>query len=681
MMNGTHNPIFYFDEFEVDVRARELYRNGIKIKVYGQPFEILVALLERPGVVVTREELRKRLWPQNTFVDFERVLNTSVMRLRNALSDSAGSPRYIETLQRVGYRFISQVRSGEAAAPREPVVIDLPAPKEASNGVEGLLEFSRETELRSSNGMRSEGIPWEGVAAHRVLRAVLLGAMAMVAVVFGGVSLGQWRQGRKPQTTMSASPGASATSKQRPAIAILGFKNLSGREDEAWLSTAFSEMLNTEMGAGETLRVIPTQDVAAMKASRSLPDTEKYAQELLQKVRLASGADAIVLGSYTALGKDSGGQVRLDVQVQDTGSGEVRARLSATGTEEKLFPMVARLGAQLRTKLGVAALADESTVSLSASLPENPEAARLYSEGLVQLRSFHAREARELLSKTTHIEPKFAIGHSALSAALMVMGYDDQARAEAKTAVDLSSDLNREERLVVEERYREQMKDWEKAAQIAEALHTFFPDRVDYGIWAARMQTLAGRPAEALITLHALEQLPPPAASDPLIPMTEAEALKEVGNSSAALESIAKAEEKCQAIQAVALEPNLMLEKGNILAGTGDLRGAATAYEQAEQLFGAMSDPNGAARALTHRAAISAKQERYEESRRLYDRAMGVFRSSGNMTAVAEILEDMAGVLQKKGDTQGAEAAREELVSLNLSGNVRLAASRQRVLP
>src|ERR1700758_2215028 len=132
-MNGTRNLIFYFDNFEADVRARELYRNEIKIKVYGQPFEILVALLERPGVVVTREELRKRLWPQNTFVDFERVLNTSVMRLRNALSDSAGSPRYIETLQRVGYRFISQVRSGEAAAPREPVVIDLPAPKEAGN--------------------------------------------------------------------------------------------------------------------------------------------------------------------------------------------------------------------------------------------------------------------------------------------------------------------------------------------------------------------------------------------------------------------------------------------------------------------------------------------------------------------------------------------------------------------
>jgi tetratricopeptide (TPR) repeat protein len=263
----------------------------------------------------------------------------------------------------------------------------------------------------------------------------------------------------------------------------------------------------------------------------------------------------------------------------------------------------------------------------------------------------------------------------------MVLGYDDRARAEAKMAVDLSGGLNREERLVVEERYREQTKEWEKAAQIAQALHTFFPDRMDYGIWAARMQTLAGRPAEALVTLRALEQLPPPATNDPLIPMTKAEALKEVGDPAAALEAVAKAGDKARAIQATTLEPNLMLEKGNILADTGDLRGAATAYEQAEQLFAAVSDPNGAARALTHRAAISARDERYEESQRLYDRAIGIFRRSGNMTAVAEILEDMAGVLQKKGDSRGAQAAREELAFLNLSGTVRLAASRQRVLP
>jgi TolB-like protein len=204
----------------------------------------------------------------------------------------------------------------------------------------------------------------EGVGSHRFVRTALVGAMAMAAVVFGGLSMGQGRRWRQPQMIFGSTANAA---RRRPAIAIVGFKNLSGRAEEAWLSAAFSEMLSTEMGAGETLRVIPTQDIAFIKASQPLHNSDEYAQEWLQRVRLASGADAIVLGSYTALGKSSGGQVRLDVQVQDTSSGKIRARLSATGIEDDLFPMMAKLGAQLRKKLDVAAMAEESPICLSAT--------------------------------------------------------------------------------------------------------------------------------------------------------------------------------------------------------------------------------------------------------------------------------------------------------------------------
>jgi DNA-binding winged helix-turn-helix (wHTH) protein/TolB-like protein len=355
-MNGPGNLIFYFDDFEADVRARELYRNGIKIKIYGQPFEILMALLEQSEMVVTREELRRRLWPHNTYVDFERVLNTSVMRLRNALGDSAADPRYIETLPRVGYRFIAQVRVDEAPLPRqraESKTVEPPTKPEAGRLPDPSVAIQS-----------LEETPIEKVGTQHIIRAGLLGAMAMAAVVFGGVSLGQWRQWRKPEIIFASS---NATRKLKPAIAILGFKNLSGRPEEAWLSTAFAEMLSTEMGAGGTLRVIPTQDVAASNADGSLSGADENSHELLQKVRQASGVDAIVLGSYTALGKSSGGQVRLDVQVQDTSSGEIRARLSVTGTEEELFPMIARLGADLRRKLGIATLADGSTHLLSVN--------------------------------------------------------------------------------------------------------------------------------------------------------------------------------------------------------------------------------------------------------------------------------------------------------------------------
>src|SRR6202171_3346083 len=100
-----------FGIFEVDVRSREVRKQGVRIKLQEQPFHVLRVLLQRPGEVVTREELRNQNWPPDTFVDFDNSLNTAINKLREALGDSADSPRFIETLPRRGYRFIAQVTS------------------------------------------------------------------------------------------------------------------------------------------------------------------------------------------------------------------------------------------------------------------------------------------------------------------------------------------------------------------------------------------------------------------------------------------------------------------------------------------------------------------------------------------------------------------------------------------
>jgi len=101
--------IFRFGPFETRTQAQELSKNGTKVRLRGQPFSILELLLSRAGEVVTREEIRQKLWPADTFVDFEHGLNTSVKKLRQALCDSATEPRYVETLPRLGYRFIAPV--------------------------------------------------------------------------------------------------------------------------------------------------------------------------------------------------------------------------------------------------------------------------------------------------------------------------------------------------------------------------------------------------------------------------------------------------------------------------------------------------------------------------------------------------------------------------------------------
>src|SRR5260370_24866903 len=122
-----------FGPFEADSRAGELRKDGVKLKLVGQPFEVLAMLLERPGQLVTREELRARLWPTDTFVDFDHGLNAAVNKLRDALNDSAEKPHYVETLPRRGYRVISAVGlqdsrnlHGEPSSPKIQSLVVLP---------------------------------------------------------------------------------------------------------------------------------------------------------------------------------------------------------------------------------------------------------------------------------------------------------------------------------------------------------------------------------------------------------------------------------------------------------------------------------------------------------------------------------------------------------------------------
>lgn len=129
-------PKYRFDQYEADVNAAELRRGQTRLKLQMQPFQVLVALLERPREVVTREELRLRLWPQDTFVDFDHGLNTAMAKLRDVLGDSAASPRYIETIAKRGYRFLGDVQAvAGPAAPAGPGVASAGGPSAVSREV------------------------------------------------------------------------------------------------------------------------------------------------------------------------------------------------------------------------------------------------------------------------------------------------------------------------------------------------------------------------------------------------------------------------------------------------------------------------------------------------------------------------------------------------------------------
>src|SRR6266446_4102386 len=116
-----------FGPFEVNLQTGELRKQGIRIRLQPKPWQVLRTLLENPGSVVTREELRSRLWPEDTFIDFESGVNTAINRLRLALSDSADHPRYVETLSRTGYRFVAPLHSPRTPQP----AVEAPPPRTA----------------------------------------------------------------------------------------------------------------------------------------------------------------------------------------------------------------------------------------------------------------------------------------------------------------------------------------------------------------------------------------------------------------------------------------------------------------------------------------------------------------------------------------------------------------------
>jgi DNA-binding winged helix-turn-helix (wHTH) protein len=117
---GRLESLMRFGAFDADLRAQELRKHGLKIKLQDQPFQVLALLLERPGEVVTRDELQAKLWAADTFVDFDRGLNKAISRLREALGDSADDPHFIETLPKRGYRFIAQIENIQPASAGTP---------------------------------------------------------------------------------------------------------------------------------------------------------------------------------------------------------------------------------------------------------------------------------------------------------------------------------------------------------------------------------------------------------------------------------------------------------------------------------------------------------------------------------------------------------------------------------
>ena len=302
-------------------------------------------------------------------------------------------------------------------------------------------------------------------------------------------------------------------------------------------------MLTTELAAGEQLRTIAGENVSQMKINLSLVDAETYGRDTLAKIRANLGTDVIVFGSYVPV---SGGQIRLDVRLQDAVAGETLAAFSARGSDMEVDELASRVGTALRQRLDLGELTATEAVAVRAAFPANPQAVRLYTEGLAQLRVFDALAARPLLESAIAIDPDYSLAHSALATAWSSLGYDENARAETRRAFELSTNLSREDRLVVEARYRETNNEAERAIDIYRTLWNYFSDNLDYGLQLAGAQTAAAKGREALTTVEALRKLGAPASLDPRIDLAEALAAAALSDFQGSQVAAARAAEKAR---------------------------------------------------------------------------------------------------------------------------------------
>src|SRR5712692_4067554 len=225
-----------FGVFELDPRAGELRKHGLRVRLQEQPFQILAMLLEHPGEVVTREELQKKLWPADTFVDFDHGLNKAISKIREALRDSAESPRFVETVARRGYRFLAEVKVADAAPVRSPeLATQAPHAAAARDGPDAAGKLAMPKRLLPS-------LAWK------------ISAFALLLLM---ASLAAWKlhSWNRPSPVIRS-------------LAVLPLESLSSDDSQDYFTDGMTDELISYLGQISALRVISRTSVMAYKHAR-----------------------------------------------------------------------------------------------------------------------------------------------------------------------------------------------------------------------------------------------------------------------------------------------------------------------------------------------------------------------------------------------------------------------------
>jgi len=387
--------IIRFGAFELNARACELRRKGNRIRLQEQPWRILAILLENPGAVVTRDELRERLWPGDVFVDFDHSLNTAIKRLREALGDSCENPIFIETIPRRGYRFIAPVWDSSPPGPQKPAR----EPSEGSEAASKRQEESSVHQVPSSNAVRAGNAPAKRLGTLRVVGVSgTVGAAAAVIVMIAAMHLF-----RKPSRI-------STVPIQIKSLAVLPFENLSGDKKQDYFADGMTDELIASLAKIHALRVISRTSAMEYKGS------QKPLSQIARELRV----DAVVEGTVLR----SGDQVRISVELVQVATDR---NLWAETYESQLTDVLnlqSQVARSIVSEIRIN-LTPEEQQRLATDRPVDSEAYDDYLKGLYQWNNRSKAgltEAIHYFRRAAAEDPRYARAYAGLADCYGILG-------------------------------------------------------------------------------------------------------------------------------------------------------------------------------------------------------------------------------------------------------------------
>jgi TolB-like protein/DNA-binding winged helix-turn-helix (wHTH) protein/Tfp pilus assembly protein PilF len=449
-MDAATHPakLIRFGVFEIDVEAVELRKQGRKLKLQEQPFQILLVLLERRGGLVSRDELKHRLWPDQTFVDFDHSLNTGVMRLREVLGDSSESPRFIETVPKRGYRFIAPIDVIAAPSQDEQArtsLEELPAANGIAATTVGAVsgESSQPAEV---GGLSKQPARLRGI----IQRTGIIVASAALILGIAAYSIYEVK-------------ASKAKSQRITSLVVLPLENVSGDKGQDYFADGMTDELIAHLAKIRSLRIISRTTAMAYK------DNRKPLSEIARNLNV----DGVVEGTVLR----AGNRVRITAELVQVSTDRQIWAESYESPVGDILTLQGQVASAIVNQISVQLTPDDQQRLASSPRPVNPEAYEDYLKGRYYWNKRSDQgisKAIEYFESATKKDPNYALGYAGLADCYSVVGSTIvgtmapaeaglKAKAAAQKALEMDSSLGEAETSLASVRFNYDW-DWPAAA-------------------------------------------------------------------------------------------------------------------------------------------------------------------------------------------------------------------------